>query len=598
MAVLATAGHVDHGKSTLVQRLTGIDPDRWEEEKRRGLTIDLGFAWMTLPDGRELGIVDVPGHERFIGNMLAGVTSVASVLFVVDATEGWKPQSEEHLQILDLMGVDRCVVAMTKSDLADADQLEDRRAEIEARLDGTSLHGSPIIPVSAITGDGMDPLIAAITEMVNLETSAPTGRARMFIDRSFTIAGAGTVVTGTLAEGRLHVGEEIQVLPSGISAKIRSIQSHMTKRDPAEPVSRVAVNLSGISKHDVARGQALVSGGPWMTSRELIAIVRLTRTAQHLKARGAFTVHLGTANGPARLRFFDPGTGGELSEIAAGTDALALIRFDEPQPALPLDRIIIRDTGGRRVIAGGMILDIDPMRPPDVGVASRAHLSSRQEVAVDTCTRRGPTRIQSLLAACGLDEVPEQLVTVGDLAMTSTQLQDLDAQLGRALRAFHDSDPVAAGAPRPEMLAQLGWDASLLEAMVADDRTCAVSEGSLIRGADFRVRLPEGTEDLVEQIEAAGLRPPTPAELEASPDLLEALVRAGRLVRIGDLIFAATTVEAAGAKLREILGRGPATTSELRKALGTSRRYAIPLLEHFDRIRLTRFDGEHRSLVQ
>ena len=264
LQVVATAGHVDHGKSALILRLTGIDPDRLTEEKRRGLTIDLGFAWTTLPSGREIGFVDVPGHERFIRNMLAGVGPVRLVLFVVAADEGWRPQSEEHLQIVDVLGVDGAVIALTKRDLVDDEELATRTEDIRRRLAGTRLQDAPIVPCSAFLEAGVDDIRQALDEML---ASAPPperdGRPRLFLDRAFTIRGAGTVVTGTLTSGPLVVGQDAEVLPSGHRARIRGLQTHKRTLEMAVPVSRVAVNLAGTAKSELERGDVLTLRGQW-----------------------------------------------------------------------------------------------------------------------------------------------------------------------------------------------------------------------------------------------------------------------------------------------------------------------------------------------
>ena len=261
--VVATAGHVDHGKSSLIVALTGIDPDRWDEEKRRGLTIDLGYAWCTLPSGREIAFVDVPGHERFIGNMLAGVGPVRSVLFVVAADEGWKPQSEEHLQILDVLGASSAVVALTKRDLVDEETAAIATEEVRDRLAGTALFDAPIVAVSASTGDGIDALRAALDDMLERVPPPDPARTRLHIDRVFTIKGAGTVVTGTLTGDCLSVGDDVVLLPSNRRARVRSLQSHRTVHDRACPVSRVAINLVGIERDEVARGDVLARPGAW-----------------------------------------------------------------------------------------------------------------------------------------------------------------------------------------------------------------------------------------------------------------------------------------------------------------------------------------------
>ncbi|MGH8875565.1 MAG: selenocysteine-specific translation elongation factor, partial [Acidimicrobiia bacterium] len=251
MPVVGTAGHVDHGKSTLVRALTGRDPDRWEEEKRRGLTIDLGFAWTTLPDGSEVSFVDVPGHERFIKNMLAGVEAIDVALLVVAADEGWMPQSEEHLAVLDLLGVRHGVVAVTKVDRVDADMVELATLEVEERLRGTSLEGCPVVPVAAPAGKGLDELRARLVEATAASERPATGRSRLWIDRAFTIAGAGTVVTGTLLDGPLEVGEQVTVWPLQIDARVRGLQSHERDLRRAEPRRRVAINLAGLDRHQL-----------------------------------------------------------------------------------------------------------------------------------------------------------------------------------------------------------------------------------------------------------------------------------------------------------------------------------------------------------
>ncbi len=269
LKVVATAGHVDHGKSSLILRLTGIDPDRWAEEKRRGLTIDLGYAWTTLPSGREIGFVDVPGHERFIGNMLAGVGPVRLVLFVVAADEGWKPQSEEHLQILDVLGVRGGVVALTKRDLVDDEALALAEAEVRERLSGTGLASAPIVAVSSTTGEGFDALSAALERMLDDAGDPEEARARLFVDRVFTIKGAGTVVTGTLGGDCLHVGDEVELYPSGATARIRSLQTHERAVEQACPVSRVAANLVGVEREELSRGAVLGAPGAWRATTAL-----------------------------------------------------------------------------------------------------------------------------------------------------------------------------------------------------------------------------------------------------------------------------------------------------------------------------------------
>ncbi|MGH2676460.1 MAG: selenocysteine-specific translation elongation factor, partial [Actinomycetota bacterium] len=369
MDVVATAGHVDHGKSSLVVRLTGIDPDRWEEEKRRGLTIDLGFAWCTLPSGREVGFVDVPGHERFVRNMLAGVGPVRLVLFVVAADEGWKPQSEEHLEIVDVLGAAAGVVALTKADLVDQETIAERAEEVRERLAGTALETASVVPCSSITGHGLDALAAALDAMV---AGAPSpedrGRPRIDIDRSFTIRGAGTVVTGTLTGGTLSVGDEVVIHPDGTTARIRSLQTHRRPVEVALPVSRVAANLAATSRDEVVRGDVLARPGQWRPTSLLEVRLRPVRSlGRPLTARGAYKLYAGSAERDASVRLY--GT----AELGADRTALARVRLTRPIVAEIGDRFVLREAGRRETVAGGVVLDPEP--PPRPGADAEDRLA-------------------------------------------------------------------------------------------------------------------------------------------------------------------------------------------------------------------------------
>jgi selenocysteine-specific elongation factor len=400
-----------------------------------------------------------------------------------------------------------------------------------------------------------------------------------------------------LGEGTIAVGDDVQLVPSGRTVRVRGIQSHRSKRERLEPVARAAINLTGVVRSEVSRGDALVTGGPWRMAREILASVRPARYVERIKARGAFTLHLGTAHTRARIRFFDARDGQEMTELSAGIEAVAVIRLSDPLPVLPLDRFILRDTGARRVVAGGVILEIDPDRSqPSSRLDPTA--GTRADVARGLCERRGPMPITTLLESCGIDEPPADLVAVGSWIMTAADFERLHAELAGTVSRFHAENPVAAGIKRVELVDILGWEPSLADAMISDQRTSVATDGVLVREASFQIQLPDGAQEIVRRFEVAGLKPPDAAEAGVSGDLIEALVRAGRLQRIGDLLFAETAVHHAEELVRATLSRGPATTSELRAVLGTSRKFAIPLLEHLDRRRVTRFDGERRSLVE
>ena len=369
LRVVATAGHVDHGKSSLIIRLTGMDPDRWEEEKRRGLTIDLGYAWCELPSGREIGFVDVPGHERFIANMLAGVGPVRLVLFVVAANEGWGRQSEEHLAILDVLGVEGGVVALTKRDLVDPEGLDLAEEEIRERLEGTALEHARVVRVSATTGEGLDDLRAALDDVLASASSPPETRSRLFVDRVFTIAGAGTVVTGTLSGGPMAVGDEVELYPHGRTARIRSLQSHKRDADRVIPVARVAANLVGTGKGDLARGDVVGAEGAWRPTTVFEGILSPVRGLAHpITGRGAFKVYVGAAEADAHLRIF----GG--SRIEAGERSYVRITTSRPLVLDVFDRFVLRESGRQETVGGGSVLDPAPPRRAGLGarVTARA----------------------------------------------------------------------------------------------------------------------------------------------------------------------------------------------------------------------------------
>jgi len=318
MPVVGTAGHVDHGKSTLVQALTGRDPDRWAEEKKRGLTIDLGFAWTTLPSGIEAGFVDVPGHERFIKNMLAGIDAITVALFVVAADEGWMPQSEEHLAILDLLGVDHGVVALTRADLVDEDTLEIVALEIDDRLASTSLQGSPIIATAAPEGRGIEELRAAIDTALAATSITDLDRPRLWVDRSFSISGAGTVVTGTLVDGPIGIDESLTLFPAGTVGRVRSIQSHERSLDRVEPGNRAALNLVGLERDAIDRGSMLGREDEWFVTRRFMGTATTVRSlGSPIRERGAFHLHLGSGSWPARIRLLESRSGGEIGSFCA-----------------------------------------------------------------------------------------------------------------------------------------------------------------------------------------------------------------------------------------------------------------------------------------
>ncbi|HZP91217.1 MAG TPA: selenocysteine-specific translation elongation factor [Actinomycetota bacterium] len=615
--VVATAGHVDHGKSSLLVRLTGIDPDRLAEEKRRGLTIDLGFAWCTLPSGREVGFVDVPGHERFVRNMLAGMGPVRLVLFVVAADEGWKPQSEEHLQIVDVLGAHAGVVALTKRDLVDEPTLERRTAEIRERLAGTVLEAAPIVPCSSATGAGIEQLARALDTVV---AGAPLperdGRPRLFVDRVFTIRGAGTVVTGTLTGGPLAVGQEVELYPSGGLARIRGLQTHRRPIEVALPVSRVAVNIVGVERGRIERGTVIGLPGAWRPTRELEARIRPIRGLDRpLTGRGAFMLHAGSAERHARIRLY--GT----SEIRASQGVFLRIRLSEPLVLDVFDRFVLRETGRRRTVAGGIVLDVDPPARPGPVLQERLEARARaprSELPALLVAERGAVRAADVEVLTGIG--PSEIagaVRVGGWWVSDRAQRAVAGALVDALSRLHRAEPllpgmdvgraraialealrgttVATGTASEEALVPAD---ALLEILQADG--IVVREGQVVRLSEHRVTLAgrqDEIERLVRLVEDREPSAPTVSELLAAGtprEILDAATRAGLLIRVSpDLLMTPEFLRRAEAIVREA-GPSGITVARFRERLGTSRKYALPLLEHLDRHGVTIRRGDLR----
>jgi selenocysteine-specific elongation factor len=607
--VVATAGHVDHGKSRLLLRLTGIDPDRLAEEKRRGLTIDLGYAWCALPSGREVGFVDVPGHERFVRTMLAGVGPVRLVLFVVAADEGWKPQSEEHLAIVDVLGVDGAVVALTKRDLVDAETLALAEAEVREHVAGTALEGAPVVPCSAETGEGLPELLGALDAMLG---SAPPpeadGRPRQFVDRVFSIRGAGTVVTGTLTGGPLSVGDEVELYPTGRRARIRSLQRHKRSIEVARPVSRVAANLVGTGREELARGDVLAPPGVWRPTTTLEARVVPVRGLAHpLTARGAFKLHAGSAERDARVRLLG------VEEVPAG-GAFARIRLSAAVVLDVFDRFVLRDAGRRETVAGGIVLDVEPPPRPGAGATERLAAraaATRSELPALVVAERGAVRDTDLArVAGGVPTSGAAAVPAGGWWITAPLLEEVTGAVRETLGRFHADHPLEPGLDVAEVrraassaLRTTGVsDPDLVEALLGAlaDRGQIAREGGLVRLAAHRISLAgheEQLERLVAAVAGGEPTPPTVAELGAAGfprEVVDAATRAGLLVRVSpDLVLTPAFVRRALEVVRAAGGAG-VTVSAVREALGTSRKYAVPLLEHLDTERLTRRTGDVR----
>ncbi len=605
MPVIGTAGHVDHGKSTLVNALTGIDPDRLEEEKRRGLTIDLGFAWFTTPGGREVGIVDVPGHEKFIKNMLAGAGAINLNLFVVAANEGWKPQSQEHLDIMHLLGISAAIVVITKTDTVDEFRLEEVRREVASKIGGTALARAPIVPVSAVTGEGMPQLVTAIDSLLNQTPDPPDlGRPRLWIDRVFSIKGSGTVVTGTLGGGYLEVDQPVEILPGNHRARVRAIQSHRTQWTRLGPGNRTALNLVGAEPRALARGHTLGAVGTWRTTDKLLASISFLPHLDHVpQERGAYKFHVGSVEIDATLRFLQ-------EPRAAGEPGLAAIRLAKATVLDFSDRFILRDSGRRQTVGGGVVLEPHPAQfRGDAAVAAarnRTFVANRPDYLLLLLEESGFMPRDEVFPRTGIAlEAAAHLpiLQLENYAVSPATFERIGAQVLSHVRAYQASHPLDAGLPLTTLRSAMRMDHRFVGELVGElgRRKVAVADGAVIRTRDFKpmVLAPE-RDRLLQVLWDAGASPPTVAQLGSGygADLVRALVRSGDLVQVSpDFVYPAEWVQQVKESLKKLIAEsGPFTVAGFRDLVGTTRKYAVPLLEYLDRTGFTSRKADLRSL--
>ncbi len=635
MHVIGTAGHVDHGKSTLVTALTGIDPDRLKEEKEREMTIDLGFAWLQLPGGEVAGIIDVPGHKDFIKNMLAGVGGIDAALFVVAADEGIMPQTREHLAILDLLGIEAGVVAVTKKDLAeDEEWLDLVMAEIENELQGTCLENAPLVPVSARTGEGLAELIQALDRALSgVRAHRDIGHPRLAIDRVFTISGFGTVVTGTLLDGQLRVGQEVEILPKGLKARIRGLQTHKKKIEVALPSSRVAVNLTGVAVTDLARGDVLSLPG-WLSPTTLIdaRLRHLKDSPNPLKHNMVLDFFCGAAQTPAVLRILDQ------EMLQPGASGWVQLRLQDPVVVRKGDRFIVRLASPSITLGGGVVVDAHPRRRhrrfrPEVirHLETQAH-GSPEEILLQSLESQQPCEAKELVKRSGLAEAAatealDALVkqreiivlqeqgddqTTGDVPAGSALLisaagwRQLLNQVVVMLEGYHRQYPLRRGIPREEVKSRLRLSARMFNEVVAR----AVREGYLReQGALLSLPTHQVTFDaeaqrridaLLEIFRKQPYATPSVQDSEklVGPEVLNALLEQGVLVRVqNDVLFLKETYDEMVERIvQAIRERGSVTVAEVRDMFQASRKYALGIMEHLDEKKITRRQGDARVL--
>ncbi|MFH1647023.1 MAG: selenocysteine-specific translation elongation factor [Chloroflexota bacterium] len=615
MFVLGTAGHIDHGKSVLVRALTGIDPDRLREEKERGMTIELGFAWLKLPSGREVGVVDVPGHERFVKNMLAGVGGIDLALLIVAANEGVMPQTREHLAILDLIGVRRGIVVVTKKDLVDDELLSLVRMEVEEIVAGTALAGAPVVAVSAVNGEGLPELLAAIDGL--LETTRPRpdlGRPRLPIDRVFTMTGSGTVVTGTLIDGTLSVGQEVEIVPKGLKSRLRGLQTHKAKIETAEPGSRVAANLVGVNTSQLERGYVVTRPG-WLVPTRLVTVKLslISYLPRPLRHGATVSFHTGAAETMARVRLL------EADELRPGAATWAQLALDRPVATIKGDRYIIRSP--METLGGGGIVDararrLRRFRPEVIQNLRAQEEGSEEDVILALLEARQPLEPAALAARGNLSADKARLlieeivrrgrvVAVGDgdsrLLFTSTGWERLGEKAAAALAEYHRRFPARSGMPKIELSGRLKLGGRAGAAITNLVKTgVLVEEGGILRLPDHSVKLTPAQQTKVDtflkSLEQSPYAPP--GELIPEADLLNMLIGQGRVVKVSDNIAFSTAAfeEMAARVTAHIREKGKVSLGEVRDMFGTSRKYAQALLEYLDREKVTRRVGDDRVL--
>ncbi len=619
--VIGTAGHVDHGKSTLVKALTGIDPDRLAEEKAREMTIDLGFAWLTLPSGETVGIVDVPGHRDFIENMLAGVGGIDLALFVVAADEGVMPQTREHLAILDLLEVQGGVVALTKIDMvSDPEWLDLVTLDLQEILSGTALDGAPIVPVSARTGEGLDDLLATLDAALSgRPPRADRGRPRLPVDRVFTISGFGTVVTGTLSDGSLRVGDEVEIAPSGRRARVRGLQSHKETLDSALPGSRVAINLAGVDRNDVKRGDVVAAPGLLRgTTLVDVQLRHLEDVGRPLRHNAEVKFFSGAAETVAHVRLVGD------RELAPGAMGWLQLRLIDPLALDKGDRFILRYPSPPQTIGGGTILDPHPphrwrrFKPEAITRFETLAAGTPDELLLNVLEGQPGLSPAQAAQATGLsaDEVEaaaqalvergEALVPEAGWLMARASWERLAGQIAREVGAYHHSYPLRPGMPREALRSRMAVDGKLFGVLLslAGEAGVVVDEGTQVRLPEHAVTFSEAQQAavgrLVAQIERNPATPPSVKEATemVGEDVLQALVERGNLVQVSpEVFFDADTFSRMVQQVEDyIAAHGAITVGQARDLFDTSRKYVLALLEYLDGAGVTKRVGDERTL--
>jgi selenocysteine-specific elongation factor len=630
MHVIGTAGHVDHGKSTLVQALTGTHPDRLKEEREREMTIDLGFAWLKLPSGEEIGIVDVPGHRDFIENMLAGVGGIDAALFVIAADEGLMPQTREHLAILDLLQVQGGVVALTKIDLVDdADWLDLVEEDVHTALRHTVLESAPVVRVSARTRMGLPELLGRLDDCLAGRSPRPDlGRPRLPVDRVFTMPGFGTVVTGTLSDGSLNTGDEVEVLPTGLRTRIRGLQTHKRKEETAIPGSRTAVNLSGITVDQVKRGDVIALPSTYRPSRRIDVRFRLLPdSTQPLKHNIQVKFFLGADEVQSRVRLLGK------EELIPGEEGWLQLELDEPVVAIRGDRYILRRPSPGETLGGGSVVDSHPalrhkrFSEPDLEKLEALSRGTPSEVLMQSVLALGIASVQDVIARSNMDlsvanVALRDLVTSGtllaldnetttglaphSLVTSKSRWEQLQHQVVHEVEEYHHAYPLKRGIPREELKSHLKLPTRIFNIVLPriTSQGDLVESGALVwhKGYQIRFTPPQqhAVEALLSRFAAAPFSPPTAKDCmtEVGEDLYNALLELGQLIAIPpDVVYRKQDYKLMLNEIQDLIRKkGTVTAAEVRDHFNTSRRYVLALLEHMDALGITRREGDVRRL--
>jgi selenocysteine-specific elongation factor len=627
--ILGTAGHIDHGKTSLVRALTGIDTDRLKEEKERGITIELGFAHMELPGDIRFGIVDVPGHEKFVRTMVAGVGGMDLVMLVIAADEGVMPQTREHMEICQLLGVKKGLVALTKSDMVEAEWLDMVAEEVREYLNGSFLEGAPIIPVSSRTGDGLEELKAGLALLaVDVEEKSTGGAFRLPVDRVFTVTGFGTVVTGTLLSGEIRTGDEVELLPSGLATRVRSVQTHGRKADLGSAGQRVAVNLQGVEHGDIVRGDVVVPRGAFRSTRAVDArLIFLPSASRELKHRATLRLHSATYEVSAQVILLDRDT------LRPGDSALVQLRLKNRVLLLPGDRFIVRSYSPEITVGGGLVLDPAPPRRrrrsaqalellqslEGGGDDERIRLLAKESLLTgstldELVIRSGLTMKRTEAALTGLlsKGLVVQMVREPRIFLAKESFNTLKSLLLSGLDGYLRDNPLREGIGKEELKARiprrsdLRFFGPLLAALEKEEK--AIVDRDLVKKPGWKAGGEPSGEDLMEKIDTTlregGMEPPNLKELgqrlglgeKELLDHLNLLVRTARVIKVKSDIFYAPEplAEIRERLLRHLEATGEVTPPEFREITGLSRKFMMPLLEYFDQEKLTIRVGDKR----